>query len=200
MIQMNMSELREKVYELTEMFFSDATIIWSEQIATKPKPPYVTLKVSGINKPLHPIRDEESGAFFYPCSTLLEVNLYTMGKPITIAQGVTGNYENTAQDDLMEFIKFLESERVLDLLEQYNLDIQLIPPIRDLTELMNETKYRYRAMAELTISYMEVAEGGYGISNMPNIPNFSGGGNPELADVETYEIEEIEIEEESNGQ
>ena len=45
MIQMNMSELREKVYKLTEMFFSDATIIWSEQIATKPKPPYVTLKV-----------------------------------------------------------------------------------------------------------------------------------------------------------
>lgn len=196
---MNMSEVRDRLYDVTAMFFTGATILWSEQIATKPKPPYVTLKVSGINKPLHPIRDEESGAFFYPCSTLLEVNLHTMGKPITIGKNVTGNYENTAQDDLMEFVKFLESPMVLDLLEQYNLDVQLMPPIRDLTELMNETKYRYRAMAELTISYMEVAEGGYGISNMPNIPNFSGGGNKELAKAETYEIEEIEIKEEENN-
>lgn len=197
---MNMSEVREKVYELTSMFFAGATVIWAEQIVTRPKLPYITLKTSGITKPMHPIRDEESGAFFYPCSTMLEVNLYTMGKPITIGKNVTGNYENTAQDDLMEFVKFLESENVIDLLEQYNLDIQLIPPIRDLTELMNETHYRYRAMCEFTISYMEVAEGGYGISNMPNIPNFSGGGNPELADVETYKIEKIKIEEEINEQ
>lgn len=197
---MNMSEVRDRLYDVTAMFFTGATILWSEQIATKPKPPYVTLKVSGINKPLHPIRDEESGAFFYPCSTLLEVNLYTMGKPITIGKNVTGNYENTAQDDLMEFVKFLESPMVLDLLEQYNLDVQLMPPIRDLTELMNETKYRYRAMAELTISYMEVAEGGYGISNMPTIPNFSGGGNKELVKAKPYEIEEIEIKEEENNE
>lgn len=197
---MNMSELREKVYELTSMFFAGATIIWSEQIATRPKPPYITLKLSGINKPLHPIRNEEAGAFFYLCGTKLEVNLYTMGKPITIGKNVTGNYENTAQDDLMEFVKFLESPMVLDLLERYNLDIQLMPPIRDLTELMNETHYRYRAMCEFTISYIEVAEGGYGISNMPNVPNFSGGGSEELKNTKTYEIEEIEIEEVKNGQ
>lgn len=188
---MNMSEVREKIYELISMFFLGATVIWSEQVVTRPKPPYLTLKLNGIHKPLHPIQDE-LGAFFYPCSTMLELNLYTKGKPITIGENVTGNYENTAQDDLMEFVKFLESPMVLDLLEQYNLDIQLMPPIRDLTELMNETNYRYRAMAEFVISYMETSKGGYGISNM-NIPSSSGGGSLELAKIEAYEIKEIEI-------
>lgn len=193
---MSMSKIEGHIYELVAEFFAGATVLWAEQMNTKPKVPYITLKTGAINKSFFPVSGDEPGTSFFICSTILEVNLFTPGRRREGA-GLT-NYENTAVSDMMDFVLYLESEAVLDKLAGYDLDIQLMPPVRDLTELLNDSRYRYRSMAEFTVNFILESSGRFGVSGMEQIPNSSGGGNKELAESATETIENIVIEKEWN--
>ncbi len=189
---MNLAEVKERLYDLTDMFFKGATVIWSEQINTKPPVPYITLKTGGVSRPSFPVEDGE-GRRVYQAKTTWEVNLFTKGQPITAGEGVTGNYANTAVSDLTEFTNFLDSEEIVGIIAKYGMDITLMPPVRDLSDLQNDSKYRYRALAEFSVSFVQEAYGPYGIGGMPLAPNSSGGGTKEMADAVTETIEEVEI-------
>lgn len=189
---MNLAEVKERLFDLTELFFKGATVIWSEQINTKPPLPYVTLKCGGVNRTSFPV-DDGDGRRVYQAKTTWEVNLYTKGQSITVGEGVTGNYANTAVSDLTEFTIFLDSESIVDIIAGYGMDVTLMPPVRDLTNLQNDSKYRYRAMAEFSVSYVQEADGPYGTGGMPLVPNSSGGGTKEMADAVSETIEEVEI-------
>lgn len=195
---MNMEAVKEAVYDITSLFFCGAAVIWAEQVNTKPVPPYVTLKANGISRTRFPIV-EDDGRRYYPCSTILEINLYTKGKPVAKEENVTGNFMNTATSDLNDFFNFLESEEVTDRIAEKGMDISLMPPIRDLTGLQNDSMYRYRAMAEAVVSFVQEADGRYGIGGMPDLPNFSGGGTAGMAVEEVEEIERIELTETAEG-
>lgn len=190
---MRVEEVKSLICELAEDFFRGATVIFAEQINTKPAPPYVTIKMGGINRTRFPIVD--GGQRHYHCSAVLEVNLYTKGKPVTAAKKSTGNWANTATADLMDFFNYLDSDSIQDKLAEHGVDISLEPPVRDLTDLQNDSKYRYRAMAEATVSFAQAADGRYGIGGT-ELPNPSGGGAPEMADGDEF-IEEAEITEAS---
>lgn len=73
------------------------------------------------------------------------------------------------------------------------------PPIRDLSELIGDTKFNYRSMCEFTVSYVGLADGKYGVLESKAVPNPSGGGMKEFVEAETYAIEEIRIQEEPNN-
>ena len=176
---MNLEDVKSVIYNVTTEFFQGATVIWAEQINTKPELPYVTLKTGNINKTRFPIVDD-NGNRYYPCSTLLEINLYTKGKAVTVGKNVTGNYANTATSDLNDYFNFLDSDTVVDQLAAFGMDISLEPPVRDLTGLQNDSKYRYRAMAEATVSFAQEADGPYGIGGK-TAPNSSGGGTSAMA-------------------
>ena len=188
---MTLENVKSIIYDITAEFFKGATVIWSEQVNTKPEPPYITLKTGGIRKTLFPLVDGEERA--YNCSTTLEINLYTKGQKITVAEGVTGNYKNTATSDLLDFFSFIESDIVVDQLSAYGLDIMLEPPVRDLTGLQNDSKYRYRAMAEATVSFTQYANGPYGVGKGNILPNASGGGTVEMSNAKNDIIEEVDI-------
>ena len=189
---MALEDVKSMIYDITAEFFCGATVIWAEQINTKPETPYITLKLGGIRKTLFPLINEDERA--YSCSTTLEVNLYTKGKAITVAERVTGNYINTATSDLFDYFSFIESDAIVDRLAAYGLDITLEPPIRDLTALQNDSKYRYRAMAEATVSFIQNANGPYGVGGR-TLPNASGGGTVEMSNTITDIIEEADIKE-----
>ena len=138
----NLLEARESIYDVVEMFFSGATIIWTEQINTKPQLPYITLKMGAIRKSVFTTVDE-NGKRVYQCSTILEINLYTKGKPQVVGEKTTGNYINTATSDMAEFVAFLESENITDILAGKGLGIMLQESIRDLTDLHNDSHFRY---------------------------------------------------------
>lgn len=195
---MNLDEVKETLYDIAAMFFKGATVIWTEQINTKPPLPYVTLKVGGIQRTSFPIVDED-GNRYYPCRTTAEFNLYTKGKPATIGDNVTGNFMNTATSDMMDFFNFVESDNITDILAGKGMDTSLLPPVRDLTDLQNDSRYRYRSMAEATVSFVEEADGPYGIGSMSAVPNISGGGTLEMAEAITETIEEVEIIEITEG-
>lgn len=189
---LTLEQVKEKLYDLTEMFFRKATVIWEEQAATKPKLPYVTMKVSGIDRNDFPIEDSDERA--YICQTKLEINLYTKGKPIKIGKNETGNCINTAMSDMMQFCDFVESDYGTDFMCRNDISIELAPPIRDLSELQNGAFYRYRSMAEFDVSFTEHAMGKYGVLGF-ELPDSSGGGSEEMSDADTETIERAEIEE-----
>ncbi|WP_320972295.1 hypothetical protein [Enterocloster bolteae] len=195
---MSLSLIRGQIFNLVSEFFLGATVAWVEQVNTKPEVPYVTLKTGAVNKSLFPVSDEIPGTSFYICNTVLEINLYTKGREVRIEghEDCLVNYENTAVSDLVDFVLFLESEEIVDRIAGYNLDIQLMSPVRDLTELLNDSKYRYRSMAEFTVNFMLESSGRFGVSGMEQIPNSSGGGSEGLADTTTETIENIIIEKE----
>lgn len=190
---MRKDEVEKIIYKIVSDFFVGATVIWAEQVSTKPTLPFVTIKTGNINRTRFAIIDDE-GRRYYPCSTLLEINLYTKGKPMTIAPNVTGNYANTATSDLQDFFSYLDSEKVVDVLADNGMDISLEGPIRDLTNLQNDSKFRYRAMAEATVSYAQEADGVFRIQGI-EIPNPSGGGTREMQEAISDEIDGFEIEE-----
>lgn len=191
---MDVENVKRVLYELTADFFKGATVIWAEQINTKPEPPYITIKTGNIDKTVFPVIDDD-GATSYPCSTKFEINLYTKGRPIKVGKSTTGNFVNTAANDLMQFFVYLESEAVVDKLSLAEIDMLLNPPVRDLTILQNDSRYRYRAMAEATVSFMLDANGAYGISGA-NIPNPSGGGTEEMSGKNIEPIKEVTIQSE----
>lgn len=191
---MRLEEVEDVLYDIASMFFAGATVIWAEQVNTKPPLPYVTLKVGGVQRTAFPLVNID-GIRYYLCNTVAEINLYTKGKPATVKENVTGNYANTAVSDLMEFINFMESDEVTDLLAGKGMDIYQIPPVRDLADLQNDSRYRYRAMAEATVSFAMEADGPYGVGGMTAIPNSSGGGTEELSLTKENLIEKIEISE-----
>ena len=176
----NLLEARESIYDVVEMFFSGATIIWTEQINTKPQLPYITLKMGAIRKSVFTTVDEN-------------------GKPQVVGKKTTGNYINTATSDMAEFVAFLESENITDILAGKGLGIMLQESIRDLTDLHNDSHFRYRAMAEFSVSFVLAADGYYGISGMKEAPNSSGGGTPEMVAADMEYIEDVEIEEITQG-
>lgn len=196
--KMNLEEVKEALYDMTALFFHGAAVIWTEQINTKPNPPCVTLKIGSIQRSAFPILDKD-GSRYYSCRTTAEVNLYTKGKPITVGNHVTGNYANTATSDLMDFFNYVESEEITDRMAEKGIEVTLIPPVRDLTALLNDSQYRYRAMAEAVVTFVQQADGSYGICGMPQVPNYSGGGTIEMVEAETGIIEKIELESRMEG-
>lgn len=185
---MHLNEAKDVIYDLVKMFFQKAEVIWEEQENTIPTAPYVSMKLGKVSRNTHVILDDD-GNRIYEYSTLLELNLYTKGKKIP---GTT-NYMNTATSDMMEFCSFLESEFGSKFLSSKDVVILLNPPVRDLSELQNDSKYRYRSMAEFNVSYIGADDGMYGLSGMVNIPNASGGGTMEMVHTEIDPITSIEI-------
>ena len=189
---MNLKAVRDVLYDITEMFFKGAKVIWAEQNSTTPRLPYITIKVGSLTKTAFPVSDKD-GNRFYPCSMPFEVNLCTEGEPVYIGDNATGSYANTSVSDMLDFVKFLESDYTVDYLAGKGVDIRLVPPVRDLTGILNEKGHRFRAMAEFTVSYNEDAEGPYGIGGMSVFPNNSGGGTEEMANAEGSVFDAIEI-------
>jgi hypothetical protein len=190
---MTLEAVKDAIYDAAALYFPGAIILWSSESNTKPKPPYITLGFGSIRRTAFPIEeeDEERGRS-YPCRAIMEINLYTKGKPAGNGEKETGSYINTALSDLSGFSNFMDSEKITDSLMDKGIAVLLIPPVRDLSTLENETSYRYRAMAEYEVSFSMEADGAYGIGGM-DVPNSSGGGTEELAKTPIEPIKNVEI-------
>ena len=203
---MNLVELKEILYDIVSAFFTEASVVWGEQIMPKLEPPYVTMKLGTLQRTAFPV-ENETWERCYHCTIPLELNLYTDGRMVNCEGNATKNYINTATSDMLDFANYAESERITDSILTNNLCIALMGNIRDLTALENDTMYRYRAMAEFEVSFVDEASGEYGVSTMLYPPNDSGGGSDKMTSetgelIETIQItykEEDEDEEQSIG-
>jgi hypothetical protein len=224
---MTLRELREHLRLIAEGYFSTALVAYGEVDMVKPNTAFVTLKTGSMSRPLQPITQIIDGipCGYYPSRTVLEVNLFTKGVEIVVPDGQDTPYENTAVNDLTEFVNFINSPHTIDRCAA--LDIAITPKgnVLDVTALLNNTKWEYRAMAEFDVDFMQLSVGSAGILAESSIvyapehpndpinpdpdalehatvdpvwtgPSPSGGGSSELAANETGYFEAVEIEQE----
>lgn len=190
------AEVKQVLYELVARYHPGAMVVWEKTKGVTPTPPYITLKYSNLNRSAFALSDEEGEHKYYNYDFTYEINLYTVGRKVSTGSRVY--YENTAVEDLEEFVRFLDSEEITNELERKNVTIVFNPPVRDLSELIGDTKFHYRSMCEFTVSFVGMADGAYGVFGSKSVPNPSGGGLKEFTEAETPGIEEVMIQEESN--
>lgn len=195
---MNLGEVKQLIYEKVVQYHPGALVVWQKTKGVTPMPPYITLGYSNLERSLFPLSDDENEHRYYNYTFTLEINLYTVGKERKVNGAGTVFYENTAVENLEEFVRFLDSEAITDELAMKEVTVVLTPPIRDLSELIGDTKFNYRSMAEFTVAYVGLADGGYGVRGSGTVPNSSGGGLKEFAETEISAIKEIKIKEETD--
>ena len=127
----------------------------------------------------------------------MQVDLYTDGLRISETER-----ENTAVNDLTEFINFLNSPHVDVWCFINDIDITT-GTVRDLTGVISDSSWQYRAMTELELGFTERTKGHTGTGyehgkpltgNKPFEPSPSGGGSQKLADKFTGFFEDVSVE------
>lgn len=188
---MNIGEVKQFLYDLAAIYHPGATVAWSKTGGAKPKSPFLSLTYRNLERSLFPVTNDE-GNSCYNYSMIFEINLYTNGKEVKA--GDETYYENTAVEDLDEFVRFLDSPKITDIASEKGVTIVLNPPIRDVSGLIGDTKFNYRSMAELAVTFMDEAPGGYGVHNKTVVPNPSGGGTLGYAGAVIEPIESVAVE------
>jgi len=184
---MTQRELKTALLWLVQTYFSGANVAWGRAKKVRPPAPLVTLNMGSVSRRAHPIAHTSNGVPIdaYPSTTTLQVDLYTMGSERRIAEGSIGPNENTAVDDMVDFLGFLGSGLIGDWCERKDIAIQC-GDVTDLTGLVDAASWEYRAMAELTIGFTQTAAGYAGIMHEGGLPFHSNDGP--MFDEEGYAL------------
>lgn len=181
---MDIRGVKAAMLELTQFYFKNATVIHGRQnhIAKQGKP-LVTLYTGVVTRPLNPPVEIIDGrpVSFYPSSVPIQIDLFTMGQKKELAYGFTPVMENTAADDMLSFVNFLNSEYAVQYCHQKDIAIVVPNTVQDLTGLINDTSYEYRAMIEVTVYFTSMAVGYSGTLSESSITvkaGSSGGDKP----------------------
>ncbi|MDR3165436.1 MAG: hypothetical protein LBU13_07640 [Synergistaceae bacterium] len=202
---MILDALKDKLYERVAMYWSGAAVVWSAADKVKPNAPLVVLRLGTVKRALQPITQAINGILFsaYPSDVTLQVDLFTRGK-----RSKSGYLANTALNDLLDFANFLNSTASTEWSSRNDISLALLSGVQDLSEVINDTQWQYRAMCEYTVSFTQWAAEFYGILNEDSIVfgdrgmptgvirenwqiTASGGGTEELANERAETIEGV---------
>lgn len=188
---MNINGVRAAIYEIVSRYFAGATVAWGDTNMTKPMLPFITLKLGDVKRAMWPNKRYVGGEpyYDYPSQVLLTVNLFTRGKK-ALQGSDTAIREDTSENDMMEFLNFVNSDWFLSWEKQKNIYIRPEGSVRNLTALTNDVNWEYRAMAEFMVGYTEVASGATTVWSQ----NPSGGGSEELADITNGYFDHVNLE------
>ena len=189
---MTLSDLKEELRRLTKLYFTGAEVSFSKQSFTaKPTTPFISLTMGPINRPINPpiIIINGRPVAVYPASTAIQIDLFTNGKQTEIAEGFTPLIENTAAEDLLDFASFLNSEYVVQWCHQRDLAILVPNTVQDLTGLVNDTNFEFRAMMEVTVYFTMTAIGYTGTLDAGSVKHGGTIVDPETGEEKSYEYE-----------
>ncbi len=162
---MRSREARELFRQLTRTFFPKATVIFGRQSrAAKSRLPLVSITPGAVTRATFPVQKQadDTPLAFYPSQMRIAVDLFTHGSPIREGNRIVA-YENTAMDDMLAFADFLYSQSAIDWCHQQDVAIILDRPVQDLTGIVNDDNYEYRARLELTFHFTQMAVGYAGV-------------------------------------
>lgn len=171
-MRMDVSEARNTFRRLTEKYFQGATVEFAKQsFSVKKEKPLVLLTFGSIKRPINPPTTVIDGrpASFYPTTMTVQVDLFTKGRMRRIAKGITPAMENTAEEDLLGFVNFLNSEYTIQFCHTNDIAIVVPNNVLDLTDLINDTNYEYRAMVEVELRFTTVALGYTGSLSLESV-------------------------------
>lgn len=148
---MKINELKEILYNIVKEYFAEANVVWGKIGGVKMPDPLVVLTTGAVTRELFPVTDIINGEVmnYFPSSMTLEINYFPE----------VASKENTAISELEDFLNYINSPYVIDLCANANIAINQEGATRDLTDLEYDTSWRYRAMAEFKVDFMQSALG-----------------------------------------
>lgn len=169
---MTVREAKQHIKNIAKKYFTGAAVGFPNQSANvKRNSPYVCIT------PGSPLRDQfpvqrmvgDRLVSYYQTRLPLQVDLYTNG-----ADGPAGpdgfvTLEDTAVDDMTDFVDYLESWYVTHWCDRINASIIINGPVQSLTGLVTDTDYQFRAMVELVFCFVHKAVGYTGIQGENSI-------------------------------
>lgn len=103
-------------------------------------------------------------------SIVYTVDLYTDGREIVDEDtGYLLTRENTAMNDLLNFLDFLDSDRCLSILNRLNAAINIENDAQDMTGIVSDSNYEFRARADIRLYFTDPMIGVSGIAAMSSI-------------------------------
>ena len=117
----------------------------------------------------------------------IQIDLFTHGRKKVLKRGQTPIMENTAEDDMLSFADFLNSDFVIQWCHERDLSIIVPNTVEDLTGLINDTNYEYRAMMEVQIGFTMTAIGYTGVMSPESIKHSGVTVDPETGEQTPYE-------------
>lgn len=99
---------------------------------------------------------------FYPSRLSVDVDLFTNGRPV-MENGAAVAYEDCAVEELAAFSSFLQSTRAVEWCASKDIAVQVNGDLQDMTGILNENSYDYRARMSLQLYFTQAAIGRAGI-------------------------------------
>ena len=166
---MTVGELREAIREIVKRYFAGAAVKWIDENNVRPTGPLVTLQLRNIQRELFAILENRQGhpVKLWHTRAMLDVNLYTPGGVSAVQPGIRPRADNTAVSDMQDFVSYMDSDYVYGMLGPQDVTILPEGPTQDVSELVDNAKYEYRAMQEFTVDFIQNAAGVSGILHIP---------------------------------
>lgn len=184
---MTLEALKKHLHTLVKEYFAGADVAWAGQKAAKRQLPFVTLKIISVSRSVMPIGEDEEGSpvNHFPSRAMLEVQLFTKGVALQVDGAAFCNADNSAVNDMTEFVNYMSSFYVND--RTFNLNISVLPEgfVQDVSALLNNAQNEYRAMQEFAVDFIGEAREAAGIAAKPGTawkPTSSGGGTKQLSE------------------
>ena len=208
---MTVSKLKAALYERVTTYWDGATVAWGATKKVKPHAPLVILRLGTVTRAVQPITQMINGIVFsaYPSEVPLQIDLFTRGRAVEVTEGEY--HENTAVNDMLDFVSFLDSVSSVEWSGRNDIALSLTGGVQDLTEVINDSQWQYRATAEIRVAFTQWTAEYHGILNESSIifsdgglpvgvmrgnwrQTASGGGTQSLAEESTGFFDEVEIE------
>ena len=160
---MRVSQAKELFRSLTAQYFAGAEVTFSRQSrVAKPNVPLVSITPGNVNRPAMPNYEEVDGVLVghYLSRIPMQVDLFTHGLPVVDDEtGITVAYENTAMDDMLAFMDFLNSPYTVEWCHAHDVAIAFDGDPKDLTGLVNDDTYEYRSQLAVLFFFTQKAVG-----------------------------------------
>ena len=208
-------QLKRKLHGMIKKYYANATVTWRQASSVRPASPVITLGIKSISRHYQPVVEDVNAVPVdcYPSKTTVQIDLYTKGAPIIDDDNATSAMENTALDDLVSLVNYLNSRHISDWCMENDISIIADSPVLDTTQLIYDAAWDYRATTKIKVNFTQHVVGNAGImfhngvlynengtpqSTPPQEqlePSTTGGGTPELANQSTDWIAKVEVEE-----
>jgi hypothetical protein len=164
----------DTLYNASRTYWGGAIVAWDKQNSPKPELSLVSLSMGDIKTATFPdeiVDDFGEVHHQYPSTVVWEVNLYTNGRVANPDLDYSERI-NTAVNDLTEFVKYLKSPGLEKFYKDHNISILQKTDVRDVSIVVNDSSYEYRAMVEFDINFVSETVGTGG----NKVTTDSGGG------------------------
>ncbi len=160
---MKTSEAKELFRQLTVKFFPNHNVVWANQSRMqKSKPPLITLTPGNVRSPNFAGLDVDDDGLVdgsYESHMTMTIDLYTHGTAITDDDsGETLAYEDTALDELTAFNHYMNGPTCTDWCLANNISILIEEDVQNLSGIINDTNYEYRARQVIDLSFTQTME------------------------------------------